>query len=191
MTNVLNLPIRQDYQGSARKVLQTEAAAIARMAEILNDSFNEVIDLILKSRGRIIVTGMGKSGHIARKIAATFASTGQPSIFVHPAEASHGDMGMITSQDVVIALSNSGETAELADLIEYTRLYQIPLIALTRRPKSTLALHAEFAFILPDSPEACPMNLAPTTSTTMMLVFGDALAVALLEARQFTPADFK
>lgn len=181
----------QDYLESARQVLRNESAAIADIIEILDDSFNKVIDLILTSTGRVIVTGMGKSGHIARKIAATFASTGQPSIFVHPAEASHGDMGMITPQDIVLALSNSGETAELANIIDYTRRYRIPLIALTRRQESTLSQHAEFSFVLPDSPEACPMNLAPTTSTTMMLAFGDALAVSLLKARHFTAADFK
>lgn len=188
---VINLPKQQNYLESAKGVLQTEADALTKIIEILDDSFNQVIGLLLKAKGRVIVTGMGKSGHIARKIAATFASTGQPAVFVHPAEASHGDMGMITSQDVVIALSNSGETAELADLIEYTRRYQIPLIALTRRKASTLVTHAEYAFVLPDSPEACPMKLAPTTSAVMMLAFGDALAVALLEARRFTPADFK
>lgn len=196
MTNILTSKAfiashSQDYLESARQVLRNESAAIADIIEILDDSFNKVIDLILGSSGRVIVTGMGKSGHIARKIAATFASTGQPSIFVHPAEASHGDMGMITTQDVVIALSNSGETAELANIIEYTRRYQIPLIALTRRQECTLSHHADFSFILPDSPEACPMNLAPTTSTTMMLAFGDAMAVALLKARRFTEADFK
>lgn len=149
----------QDYLESARQVLRNESAAIADIIEILDDSFNKVIDLILGASGRVIVTGMGKSGHIARKIAATFASTGQPSIFVHPAEASHGDMGMITTQDVVIALSNSGETAELADIIEYTRRYQIPLVALTRRQECTLSHHADFSFILPNSPEACPSTL--------------------------------
>ncbi len=181
----------QSYLESAREVLLNEAQAIAQIAQILDDSFGQVVDLILNSSGRVIVTGMGKSGHIARKIAATFSSTGKPSIFVHPAEASHGDMGMITLQDVVLALSNSGETAELADIIEYTRRYQIPLIALTRRPDSTLGRHADYIFVLPDSPEACPMNLAPTTSTTMMLAFGDALAVSLLKAREFTADDFK
>lgn len=184
-------PDYQDYIESARQVLITEAQAITQIAEVLNHSFGTVIDLILKAPGRVIVTGMGKSGHIARKIAATFSSTGQPALFVHPAEASHGDMGMITGQDVVLALSNSGETAELADIIEYTRRYQIPLVALTRGIESTLSRHADHIFYLPDSPEACPMNLAPTTSTTMMLAFGDALAVTLLKARRFTAADFK
>lgn len=181
----------RNYIESARQVLLNEAQAIAGIAEILDDSFGQVIDLLLNSPGRVIVTGMGKSGHIARKIAATFSSTGKPAIFVHPAEASHGDMGMITVQDVVLALSNSGETAELADMIEYTRRYRIPLIALTRRPDSTLGRHADYIFVLPASPEACPMNLAPTTSTTMMLAFGDALAVSLLKAREFTAEDFK
>lgn len=181
----------QSYLETAQQVLLNEAAAIAEIAQNLEESFGRVIDLILQSTGRVIVTGMGKSGHIARKIAATFSSTGQPSLFVHPAEASHGDMGMITTQDVVIALSNSGETAELADIIEYTRRYQIPLVAITRGHQSTLARHADYKFFLPNSPEACPMNLAPTTSTTMMLAFGDALAVTLLKIRQFTPTDFK
>lgn len=184
-------PNYQEYLNSAKQVLITESEAIATIAEGLNDSFGAVIDLILNAPGRVIVTGMGKSGHIARKIAATFSSTGQPSLFVHPAEASHGDMGMITAQDVVLALSNSGETAELADIIEYTRRYQIPLVALTRGVESTLSRHADYIFSLPHTPEACPMNLAPTTSTTMMLAFGDALAVTLLKARRFTAADFK
>lgn len=196
MTNILTskaftVSSSRDYLEAAKQVLRNESAAIADIIDTLDDSFNKVIDLILTSTGRVIVTGMGKSGHIARKIAATFASTGQPSIFVHPAEASHGDMGMITTQDVVIALSNSGETAELSNIIEYTRRYQIPLVALTRRQDSTLNQHADISLILPDSVEACPMNLAPTTSTTMMLAFGDAMAVALLKARQFTAADFK
>lgn len=191
MTKALSKIIDQDYLTFAKQVLQTEAEAILETISSLGSEFNSVINLILNSEGRVIVTGMGKSGHVARKIAATFASTGQPSIFVHPAEASHGDMGMITPQDIVIALSNSGETVELANIIEYTRRYQIPLVAVTRRETSSLTQHADYSLILPDSPEACPMNLAPTTSTTMMLALGDAIAVTLLKARKFTAADFK
>jgi arabinose-5-phosphate isomerase len=139
---------------------------------------------------RVIVTGMGKSGHIANKIASTLASTGTPAVFVHPAEASHGDLGMITGDDVVIALSNSGETSELADLVTYTRRFKIPLIAITGRANSTLAVAADVALVLPNTPEACPMGLAPTTSTTVMLALGDALAVAMLERKGFSADDF-
>ncbi len=141
-------------------------------------------------RGRVIVSGMGKSGHVARKIAATFASTGTPSHFVHPAEASHGDLGMIVPGDAVLALSNSGETTELADLIGHASRFAIPLLAITGRPASTLAHAADVALLLPQAAEACPMGLAPTTSTTMQLALGDALAVALLNRRGFTQAEF-
>ena len=141
--------------------------------------------------GRVVVTGMGKSGHIARKIAATLASTGTPALWVHPGEASHGDLGMIGRDDAVIALSNSGDTAELCDIVAYAKRFRIPLIGITRRAHSSLAEQSDVALILPPSPEACPLGLAPTTSTTLMLALGDALAVALLERRGFSAADFK
>lgn len=149
------------------------------------------MDLIEKATGRVVVTGMGKSGHVGNKIAATLASTGQPAFFVHPGEASHGDLGMVQKDDVVIALSNSGETSELSDIIAYTRRYRIGLIGMTGRAGSTLADAADAALVIPDSPEACPMGLAPTTSTTVMLALGDALAVCLLERKGFTAQDFQ
>jgi arabinose-5-phosphate isomerase len=151
----------------------------------------EALDLLGGIAGRIIVTGMGKSGHIARKIAATLASTGSPALYVHPGEASHGDLGMVTDDDAVVALSNSGDTAELSDIIAYSRRYGIPLVAITGKAASTLAEQADTALILPPSPEACPMGLAPTTSTTMMLGLGDALAIALLERKGFSAQDFQ
>lgn len=176
---------------AALDVLKNEADALQVMASHLDHHFSDVVDLLLSTKGRVIVTGIGKSGHVARKIAATFASTGQPAFFVHPAEANHGDMGMITPDDVVIALSNSGETAELANLIDFTRRFNIPLVGMTRNPESTLHTHSSHPLCLPKHPEACPLGLAPTTSTTMMLALGDALAVALLTARGFTHTDFK
>ena len=142
-------------------------------------------------RGRIIVTGIGKSGHVARKIAATLASTGTPAQFVHPVEASHGDLGMIGSEDAILALSNSGETTELADIVAYSRRFEIPLIAITGGARSTLAEAADVVLLLPAAAEACPMGLAPTTSTTMMMALGDALALALLERKGFSSADFQ
>ncbi|SDH29353.1 KpsF/GutQ family sugar-phosphate isomerase [Roseospirillum parvum] len=176
---------------TARRVLATEATALGALADSLGPSFVAAVDLIDRAAGRAVVSGMGKSGHVGRKIAATLASTGSPAFFVHPAEASHGDLGMITRDDVVIGLSNSGETAELADLLGYTRRHGIGLIALTGRPDSTLARTAEVVLALPPVTEACPHGLAPTTSTTLMMALGDALAVALLERRGFTAADFQ
>ncbi len=149
------------------------------------------VETILAARGRVVVSGMGKSGHVARKVAATLASTGTPALFVHPAEASHGDLGMITGEDVVLLLSNSGETPELADLIAYARRFRIPLIGVARDPESTLLRQSDVAMVLPQAPEACSVGLAPTTSTTMTMALGDALAVALMEHRHFTPEDFK
>jgi arabinose-5-phosphate isomerase len=163
----------------------------AALESDLGDRVLAVADLILKRPGRIIVTGMGKSGHVARKLAATFASTGTPALFVHPAEASHGDLGMIAREDAVIALSWSGEAPELADIIAYTRRFDVPLVALTSRPESALGSAADHCLVLPRMPEACPNGLAPTTSTTMQLALGDALAMCLLEARGFSPADFR
>ena len=150
----------------------------------------DTVNLMLGIKGRIIVTGMGKSGHVAGKLAATFASTGTPSFFVHPAEASHGDLGMITEQDAVLALSWSGETPELSNLIQYSRRYNVPLIAITCSAHSALARAADIALVLPRIDEACPHGLAPTTSTLLQMAIGDALAVALLEARGFSANDF-
>ena len=179
----------------ARRVLGVEAEALKTLAAGLNGAFVEAVTCLSEVEGRVIVTGMGKSGHVARKIAATLASTGTPSLFVHPGEASHGDLGMITAKDAVIALSNSGNTAELSDIITYAKRFTIPLIAMTARTKSALAKAADVALILPSAaqgaPEACAVTQAPTTSTTMMLALGDALAVALLERKGFSSSDFK
>ncbi len=176
---------------SARRVLETEASALTALAASLGEAFLRAVSTLAGVGGRVVVSGMGKSGHVGRKIAATFASTGTPAIFVHPGEASHGDLGMIAPVDGVLALSNSGETSELSDIVDYTRRFALPLIAITARAESTLARAADVALILPPIPEACPMGLAPTTSTTMMLALGDALAVTLLERKGFTAADFK
>jgi len=176
---------------TGRGVLRTEAEALERVAAHLDGGFEQALALLGGLNGRVVVTGMGKSGHIARKIAATLASTGTAAFFVHPGEASHGDLGMIAREDAVLALSNSGETAELSDIIAYTRRFAIPLVALTARRRSTLADAADAALVLPGFAEACPMGLAPTTSTTMALALGDALAVALLEGKDFTAADFQ
>jgi arabinose-5-phosphate isomerase len=175
---------------AGRRVLRAEAEALSALAGALDGSFDRCVELLAATRGRVVVTGMGKSGHVARKIAATFASTGTPSLYVHPAEASHGDLGMITKDDVVLALSNSGETPELADIVAHSRRFAIPLLAMVGRPVSSLADTADVVLALPQRPEACPMGLAPTTSTTAMLALGDALAVALLERRGFGSQDF-
>ena len=180
-----------DDIATARRVLATEAEALAALAAGLGADFLKAVGLLEAAQGRVAVTGMGKSGHIARKIAATMASTGRTAFYIHPAEASHGDLGMVTAEDAVIALSNSGETPELGDILAYTRRFDIPLIGITARAGSTLATTADVALVLPPIPEACPMGLAPTTSTTMMLALGDALAVTLLERKGFTAADFK
>jgi arabinose-5-phosphate isomerase len=176
---------------AARRVLKLEGDALAALADTLDDSFVDTIDRLHAVTGRIIVTGMGKSGHVARKIAATLASTGSPSQFVHPGEASHGDLGMITPKDAVLALSYSGRTTELSDMVAYTRRYDIPLIAITGQRRSALCEAADAALILPRMAEACPMGLAPTTSTTMALALGDAIAIALLERRGFSVEDFQ
>ena len=175
----------------ARKVLKTEAAALLTLRDDLDEEFVKALDFIFQAKGRVIVSGMGKSGHIGNKIAATLASTGTPAQFVHPAEASHGDLGMITRNDVVLCLSNSGETKELSDIIAYTRRFKIPLIALVGKADSTLGRRADALLLLPDAPEACPMGLAPTTSTTASLALGDALAVALLSRRGFSAEQFR
>jgi arabinose-5-phosphate isomerase len=176
---------------TAREVLRTEGAALGQLAEELTEDFTAVIDALLVVKGRVIVSGMGKSGHIAAKIAATMASTGTPAQFVHPGEASHGDLGMITREDAVILISNSGETKELADIIGHTRRFDIPLIAVTKNANSTMATQADHLLQLSDAPEACSIGMAPTTSTTMTLALGDALSVALMEARGFKQADFR
>jgi arabinose-5-phosphate isomerase len=175
----------------ARRVFATEAKGLEALGQSLDAGFSDAVDLIDKCKGRVVVSGMGKSGHVAHKIAATLASTGSPAFFVHPAEASHGDLGMVTRADVVVAISNSGETAELADLIAHTKRFRIPLIAITSRSKSSLADNADVTLLLPATAEACPVGLAPTTSTTMTMALGDAIAVALMERRGFTADDFQ
>ena len=180
---------------SALRTLETEAGGITALATAIRDglgqSFIAAVELIRGARGRVIVTGMGKSGHIGRKLAATLASTGTPAFFVHPGEASHGDLGMIATDDVIMALSWSGETVELKDLIDYSRRFRIGLVAITAVAESTLGSAADVVLTLPQAREACPHNLAPTTSTLMQHALGDALAVALLESRGFTALDFR
>lgn len=171
-------------------VIETEARAVFELASRLNEHFEKACDLLLNCNGRVVVTGMGKSGHIGKKIAATLASTGTPSFFMHPGEACHGDMGMLTKQDVVLAISHSGHTAELLTLLPAIKRMNIPLIALTGRPTSPLATASNVHLDVSITEEACPLGLAPTTSTTVALVMGDALAVSLLQARGFTADDF-
>jgi arabinose-5-phosphate isomerase len=173
-----------------RAVIETEAAAINALLDRLDERFERACRYLLECKGRIVVTGMGKSGHIGCKIAATLASTGSPAFFVHPGEASHGDLGMITPQDVVLALSNSGETSELLTILPLLKRLGTPLIAMTGKPQSTLARESEVHLDVSVEKEACPLGLAPTSSTTAALVMGDALAVALLQARGFTAEDF-
>ncbi|MCC7260304.1 MAG: KpsF/GutQ family sugar-phosphate isomerase [Alphaproteobacteria bacterium] len=173
----------------AREVLSREIEGIQALSDALDAKFVHAVEIIAGLKGRLIISGMGKSGHVARKIAATMASTGTPAYFVHPGEASHGDLGMITPQDGLLMLSNSGETIELKDMIAYARRFSIPLIAMVRRKTSVLVDAADVALVLPEIPEASPVN-APTTSTTMMLALGDALAVALLERRGFGKEEF-
>jgi arabinose-5-phosphate isomerase len=175
----------------ARRVIRAEIGGLESLAATLGGSFATAVDLCAAARGRIIVSGVGKSGHVAHKIAATLASTGTPAQFVHAGEASHGDLGMIGAEDAILALSNSGETTEFADIIAYSRRFGIPLIAVTSGARSTLAVAADAVLLLPPAPEACPMGLAPTTSTTVMMALGDALAIALLERRGFSTADFR
>jgi arabinose-5-phosphate isomerase len=182
------------FIASALRTLETEREGVAALAAAMSDGlgprFVAAVDTIRAARGRVIVTGMGKSGHVARKIAATLASTGTPAFFVHAADASHGDLGMITSDDVMLVLSWSGETEELKDLINYSRRFRIALIAVTVNADSTLGKSADIVLVLPQAREACPHNLAPTTSSLMQLALGDALAIALLESRGFTAVDF-
>ena len=187
----MNAPIPHPDLAVARQVLALESEALTALATSLDDRFAQAVSLLAGASGRVVVSGMGKSGHVARKIAATLASTGTPALFVHPAEASHGDLGMIVAGDAVLALSNSGETPELADLVSHAKRFGLPLVGIIGRAGSTLARAADVALVLPEAPEACPMGLAPTTSTTMQLALGDAIAVALLTRRGFTAADFR
>ncbi len=176
---------------AARLVLKTEAEALLLASQVLDSSFSQAVDHLLKTRGRVIVSGLGKSGHVARKIAATLASTGTPAQYVHPSEASHGDLGMVTAADSLLMLSNSGESRELSDLLDHAKRNGLPLIAMTGRADSTLAQQADCVLLIPNAPEACPMGLAPTTSSTLMVGLGDALAVALMGRRDFSKDDFR
>jgi arabinose-5-phosphate isomerase len=177
---------------AARRVLDHARNALEALGDALNGEFSRAVETILSIRDRVIVSGMGKSGHIARKIAATLASTGTPAHFIHPAEASHGDLGMVTRNDALMLLSYGGETAELSDLITYAKRIRVPIIGISAgRPDSTLVQSSDVALVLPQAQEACPMGLAPTTSTTMMLALGDALAVALMERRGFTAHQYR
>ena len=191
MTVAVSLGLATTDLDVARSVLAAEAAALRALSAGLDSSFGRAVDLLVGVAGRVVVSGMGKSGHVARKVAATLASTGTPALFVHPAEASHGDLGMIVPGDAVLALSNSGETPELADLVAHARRFALPLVAITARAGSALAKAADVALLLPAASEACPMGLAPTSSTTMQMALGDALAVALLTRRGFDAGDFR
>lgn len=182
---------RRQMIEAGRDVLRIESAALSQFADALDDSFAQAVQILLATRGRIVISGMGKSGHVARKMAATFASTGAPAQFVHPGEASHGDLGMVTPADSLIVLSNSGETPELTDIIAHSRRFKIPLIGVAKKPDSTLVRQSDVAILLPDAAEACPNGLAPTTSTTLTLALGDALAVALMKQRDFSPENFR
>lgn len=180
-----------DLLATGQRVIRREAGALVSLAEALDENFAKAVGLLIAAQGRVIVSGMGKSGHVARKIAATFASTGTPAHFVHPAEASHGDLGMVAEGDVLIVLSNSGETPELADVLAHAKRFGIALIGMTGRDGSTLMRQATVGLLLPEVPEACETGIVPTTSTTMMLALGDALAIALMEHRAFTPDHFR
>ncbi|HTC18055.1 MAG TPA: KpsF/GutQ family sugar-phosphate isomerase, partial [Stellaceae bacterium] len=176
---------------AARRVLKTEIAGLEALAAGLDAAFAAAVEKLASIKGRVTVTGIGKSGHVARKIAATLASTGTSAQFVHPAEASHGDLGMIVEGDAMLALSNSGDTAELADMLAHARRFRMPVVAITAHEKSALADSSDVTLLLPPASEACSMGLAPTTSTTMMMALGDALALALLERRGFSETDFQ
>ncbi|SFR35122.1 KpsF/GutQ family sugar-phosphate isomerase [Litoreibacter janthinus] len=186
-----NVNSSEQFLSIGRRVVAREAEALNLLAKSLDNTFAQAVDLMLGATGRIIVCGMGKSGHVARKIAATLASTGTPAHFVHPAEASHGDLGMMAQGDVALILSNSGETPELADVIAYTRRFSIPMIAVASKAGSTLMKQCDVALLLPQAEEACGTGVVPTTSTTMTLALGDALAIALMEHRKFTPENFR
>ena len=176
---------------AAKKVLQTEADALETLKNDLPNDFSDLVQLILNLNGRVIVSGVGKSGHIGNKIAATLASTGTPAYFVHATEASHGDLGMITEKDLCLLISNSGETSEIFDIVAHARRFSIPVATISSNTESTLVKAADFKLCLPVVEEACPIGMAPTTSTTMMLALGDALAVALMEAKNFNTENFK
>lgn len=186
----IDLPPGFDFQQAGKDVLEIEREGLAHLDQYINQDFNEACEKLFYCTGKIVVMGMGKSGHIGRKMAATFASTGTPSFFVHPGEAAHGDLGMVSPQDIVIALSNSGESNEILALIPVLKRLQVPLICLTSRPESSMARAADIHLCVKVPREACPLGLAPTSSTTAALVMGDALAVALLKARGFTAEDF-
>lgn len=184
------MPTNFDFRQSAQRVLRLELQAIEGLYQTLDEQFTQACQLLFSCQGKVVVIGMGKSGHIGRKMAASFASTGTPAFFVHPGEASHGDLGMLSSNDIVIAISNSGESNEILAVLPVIKRWGIPLICMTSRPKSTMAKEADIHLCLHVEQEACPLGLAPTSSTTATLVLGDALAVSLLEARGFTPDDF-
>lgn len=175
---------------SAQRTIEKEIEALKMLSESMDENLTKAIDLIEKSKGKLIISGMGKPGHISKKIAATLASTGTPSFFMHPAEASHGDLGMLTNDDIVLMISNSGETKELSDMIIYCKRYNIPLIAMTKNKDSSLGKAADILLHLPSVKEACPLGLAPTSSTTIMIALGDVIAVALLERKEFSKTDF-
>ncbi|MBI5154681.1 KpsF/GutQ family sugar-phosphate isomerase [Candidatus Poribacteria bacterium] len=174
----------------ARQFIELEAEAVSGLTSVLGPGFERAVGLLLECKGRVIVTGMGKAGHIARKIAATLASTGTPSFFMHPAEGLHGDLGMVTAKDLVVAFSHQGQTEEVLRLIPYLKHLSVPLVAITSNGESELARHADVALVLDIKAEACPLNLAPTSSTTAMLALGDTLALVLLESRGFQPEDY-
>lgn len=179
-----------DFTAAGKKVLAIEKEGLAQLDQYINEDFHRACKAIMSCNGKVAVMGMGKSGHIGRKIASTFASTGTPAFFVHPGEASHGDLGMISHQDIVIALSNSGESKEIQILIPILKHLQIPLICMTSKPQSTMGIAADIHLCVCVPKEACPFGLTPTASTTAALTMGDALAVALLQAQDFTPKDF-
>ncbi len=180
-----------DFAEIGRRVISREADALAALADSINGVFSEAVALLAQAKGRIIVSGIGKSGHIARKVAATLASTGTPAFFVHPAEASHGDLGMMAATDAALIFSNSGETSELADIIAYSRRFNLPMIGVAGQSGSTLIRQADVGVVLPSVEEACDRNIVPTSSTAMMLALGDAIAVALMKHRRFTPERFR
>ncbi|OHV12381.1 D-arabinose 5-phosphate isomerase [Kushneria phosphatilytica] len=190
MTEAMTPDPDHDFRASARRTLTLEQQAIGELIPRLDEAFDTACRLILSSQGRVVVTGMGKSGHVAHKLAATLASTGTPAFFMHAAEANHGDLGMLTASDILLALSNSGESTEITSLLPLLKRKGIPLIAMTGRPESTLASHADAHLDNGVTQEACPLNLAPTSSTTAAMALGDALAIALLEARGFSAEDF-
>jgi arabinose-5-phosphate isomerase len=189
-TALENISLIENGTAAAQRTLKIEADALTYMADHLPQDFAGTVSRMLATKGRVIVSGIGKSGHIGRKIAATFASTGTPSYFVHSAEASHGDLGMIADDDICLLISNSGETSELRDIIYHSKRFSIPMVGISSNPDSTLMKAANYRLTLPKMPEACPLGMAPTTSTTLTLALGDALAIALMEARGFMPEDF-